>query len=111
MAGDVESALELCEVAFHQAETLGGVVMQLPLLHRVRGVASARQGSLDSSRESLLLSLDAARARNADYDIALTLRVLIAFGMSTNAEEDHREMDRIVARLEIDAFPDYLGAA
>ena len=109
MADDVESALEVCEVAFHQAEMLGGVVMQLPLLHRVRGVALARQGDLDSARESLLLSLDAAMARPAEYDTALTLHMLITFGLCGNPDQDQRAMDSIVGRLGIDAFPDYLG--
>ena len=110
MAGEVGSALELSREALQRAETLGGVVMQLPLLHRVRGVALARHGDLESARESLLHSLGASRTRNADYDTALTLNMLIAFGLSSDTERDREDMESIVRRLEIDAFPDYLGA-
>jgi class 3 adenylate cyclase/tetratricopeptide (TPR) repeat protein len=109
MAGDVDSALELSAEALHRAEVLGGVVMQLPLLHRVRGVALARHGDLDSAQQSLVLSLDAAAARNADYDRALTLHMLIALGLSSKAEDDLEVQDSIVRRLDVVAFPDYLG--
>ena len=72
LAGDVERALVVAGDALVQARALGGVSAQLPLLHRVRAAALARSGDAPAAADALGLSLDAARARDAEHDLALT---------------------------------------
>ena len=75
MAGDPRRALGTVDTALAQARALGGVSAQLPLLLRVRGAASARLGDLDAARTDLDRSLQAAEAREAGHEVALTMRM------------------------------------
>jgi tetratricopeptide (TPR) repeat protein len=76
LAGEVDEALHAADVAIEQSRALGGVSAQHPLLFRIRGAALIRRGDLDGARDALEQSLRAAAARDADYEQALTLRVL-----------------------------------
>jgi tetratricopeptide (TPR) repeat protein len=79
LEGDTEAALEASGEALEQSRALGGISAQHPLLFRIRGAAFMRCGDLDAAREALEESLRAALARDADYERALTLRVLARF--------------------------------
>jgi hypothetical protein len=46
------------------------------LLYRVHGYALMQVGDLFGAEESLQRSLESARGRDADYDVALTLHAL-----------------------------------
>ena len=82
LAGKVEEALARSETEVIRARAVGGVVPQLPLLHRVRGVALVRSGDRESAAEALRQSLEAARARKVDYEAALTMGVMAALGLT-----------------------------
>jgi hypothetical protein len=60
------------------------------LLHRVRGLALARTGHRDQACEALLTSLEAARRREAQHEIAFTLDALLRLGMLPAGEEGAR---------------------
>ncbi len=76
LSGDVEAALQAVDDAVEQSRALGGVSAQHSLLLRIRGAALLHRGDLDGARVALEESLRAAAARDADYEQALTLRVL-----------------------------------
>src|SRR5439155_4665141 len=95
-------ALETCDAAFILAREVGGVPPQLPLLNRVKGYALMQELRLGEAREALDESLAAARARQADYEIGLTLRAMVdvsrlaAEPIDTEAEaESEAILDRL----------------
>ncbi len=47
---------------------------QTPLIHRVRGTALARLGRSEAAIDAWQQSLQAARSRGAEYEVALTER-------------------------------------
>jgi tetratricopeptide (TPR) repeat protein len=76
LAGRVQEALAIAEGALEQARALGGSSLQSPLLFRVQGAALLRSGDLDGAHRALEHSLQAAAVRDADFERALTLRVV-----------------------------------
>ncbi|MGM0819683.1 MAG: ATP-binding protein, partial [Actinomycetota bacterium] len=54
-----------------RAATDGGVVAATPLLHRIRGAVLTRRGDTAAALEALTASEQAARARDADFEVAL----------------------------------------
>lgn len=82
LAGDPRLALEVADGALASARALGGVAAQSPLLHRVRGAALARMGDVAEAGAALEQSVRAARQRDADYEVALTYRVLAGLGLA-----------------------------
>ena len=54
----------------------GSAGPQVPMLHRVLAMASLTQGDAEGGRTALHASLEAARVRGADHDVAFTLDVL-----------------------------------
>jgi hypothetical protein len=64
---------------------------------------------LTDAREALGKSLDAARARNASYEEAVTLRVLAALDIHVGGSVGHAllgESDAIFERLGVVSMPD-----
>ena len=49
---------------------------QVPMLHRVLGLAALGSGDVDAARAALIQSLDTAREREAEHEVALTLDVM-----------------------------------
>jgi class 3 adenylate cyclase/tetratricopeptide (TPR) repeat protein len=76
LSGDFDEALAVADRCLDLAHTLGGVPPQIALIHRVRGAAMANAGDVGAAIEALGLSLTAARRRGAEYEAALTLRVI-----------------------------------
>jgi tetratricopeptide (TPR) repeat protein len=114
VSGDVPAALDAAEAGIAQARALGGVSAQLPLLHRVRGAALARAGDVQGSRSALADSLDAARHRDAEHDVALTLQTLaavLAGDGDPDADAQAAHADVVLDRLGIVRVPDLLGQA
>jgi tetratricopeptide (TPR) repeat protein len=74
--GRPDDALASVESALRRADGSDGIAAQQPLLHRIRGLALLQVGRLKEADESLASSLDAARARDAIYEQALTERAL-----------------------------------
>ena len=71
-----EEALRTAGDARAKTDKLGGVAPQVPLLERVTGYALAGLGRTDEARVALEASAQAARERDAMYELALTLRAL-----------------------------------
>ncbi|HEY5385165.1 MAG TPA: adenylate/guanylate cyclase domain-containing protein [Acidimicrobiales bacterium] len=74
LSGDDNGALDLADRCLARAQDLGGVASQTPLIHRVRGKALARLGQSDAAIDAWQQSLQAARSRGAEYEVALTER-------------------------------------
>lgn len=104
LTGDVAEARAHIEGALEQARALGGYWAQSSLLHRVHGAALLRAGDLEGARRALHQSLKVARARRADHEEALTLRVLARLDEDAGAAEYPEAADRsaaILARLGV----------
>jgi class 3 adenylate cyclase/tetratricopeptide (TPR) repeat protein len=89
LGGRPDAALSLADEAQSQARSLGGVPAQIPLIQRVRGAVLARSGERGAAVDALEQSLHAARIRGAQYEEALTLRVLAE--VAPDATEEERE--------------------
>ena len=75
--GSSERALERADRGLRDARALGGVPAQLPLLHRARGYALVQLGRFDEARAALTASMEAAQARQAEFETALTGRAFV----------------------------------
>jgi tetratricopeptide (TPR) repeat protein len=76
LQGGWAEAAETARAALEKIQALGGIAPQVPFLHRVMGYALAGLGRLEEARTEIELSADSARARDASYELALTLRAL-----------------------------------
>jgi len=74
--GKVGEALASARTTLAEVERSEGVGPQVPLLQRVSGYALARLGRMDEARAALDASLEAAQAREARYEVAMTLLAL-----------------------------------
>jgi Tfp pilus assembly protein PilF len=74
MRGLPEAALTRAKKTLQAARNAGGLAPIEALLHRVAGLAHAQLGDTDAARISLHRSLSVARAAEAPYEVALTLR-------------------------------------
>ena len=104
LSGDPGTALSTADAAVAQARSLGGVSAQLPLLHRVRGAALARGGDAAAARDALADSLEAARHRDAEHEVALTLRAMAGLARregDADAGSIEREADTVLGRLGV----------
>jgi class 3 adenylate cyclase/tetratricopeptide (TPR) repeat protein len=72
-AGKWDRAHELALEVAGRAEAFGGVAPQVPLLGRIEGFALVGLGKRVGGLEAFHRSVDAARSRDAFYDLALTL--------------------------------------
>jgi class 3 adenylate cyclase/tetratricopeptide (TPR) repeat protein len=111
LAGDVDGARLRAEAQLERARALGAVA-PVPLLHRVRGVALERQGNREGAVVALHKSLDAARVNQVDYEVALTLRVIVDLGLDDGTRtpgELVKESDRILEALGVVWVPDLLA--
>ena len=74
--GDAATVLSLTGSALQRAESLGGMGPQVAMLHRLAGYAHIQRGELPTARASLDESLEVGRARQAEFEVALTLKAL-----------------------------------
>jgi class 3 adenylate cyclase/tetratricopeptide (TPR) repeat protein len=111
LAGDVDGARARAEAGLERARALGGVAQQLPLLHRVRGVALARGGDRHGAAVELGQSLEAARLLHVEYEAALTMGVMAALGLEREgraAADLEWESKRILDGLGVVSVPDLM---
>jgi tetratricopeptide (TPR) repeat protein len=87
LRGDPDQGLAQADDALRRAEEAGGVNVHAPGLHRIRGHALALLGDHPAAREALETSLELGRARNAAYEVALTLSALAALARAEGAPE------------------------
>ncbi len=97
LLGDPRRALDLAR------QTLETDERQRPLLLRAGGIALARLGQAGAARRELMLALDCARERGAEYDVAATIDVMNVLG-ETSAELI-AERDDVLDRLRIERLP------
>jgi class 3 adenylate cyclase/tetratricopeptide (TPR) repeat protein len=112
--GDAHRATEVIVEALARDRALGGISAQSSLLHLLRGYALMRTGELPAARDALEESLAVGRAREMDYDVALSCRALVqlatkdagaADGLPVEELED--ESGRILERLEVVVAPPF----
>ena len=100
LQGDAAGALAAAERALEAAIAGGSAMAQVPLLHRVRGWALELQCVFQQARAAYDESLEAARQRNALFDIALALNAIAGLGTRTgNADEEARAEGEGLLRL------------
>jgi tetratricopeptide (TPR) repeat protein len=107
LRGDAYRAAAVAEEALRHVAALGGVAPQSPALHRVVAYARMQTGDLAGGRASLEASLDAGRARKADYEIALTLQGLARLARLEGIHDiaNEAESHAILNRLGVIAVP------
>jgi class 3 adenylate cyclase/tetratricopeptide (TPR) repeat protein len=106
LLSETEAALRVIEQALEQSRDLVGV--KTPLLHRLRGYALLQAGDLAGAARALEESLRSARLGHADYEIALTLRALVALAGAQGEAPPHElesESKEILDRLGVVEFP------
>ncbi|MEP7059791.1 MAG: adenylate/guanylate cyclase domain-containing protein [Actinomycetota bacterium] len=107
--GLAEAALERVGTALVKAEAQEGVSGQTPLLQRVRGWALMQLGRTEDARIALDVSLAVGRAREAPYEVALTLRAIGQLDRlegRTVDDEYALEARRIMTELGVTSVPE-----
>jgi hypothetical protein len=100
MADDAKAALGLADETLEWSRAHAAVPVPAALLHRVRGSALARLGETAAAREALEHALEVGRARNVDYEVALTLRALAACSPG-GQDALVSQSDELLARLGV----------
>jgi class 3 adenylate cyclase/tetratricopeptide (TPR) repeat protein len=98
--GEASLALKMVEETLDHAESFAGASVWKPLLHRVRAYALIQQGELANAEEALLESLRQARAVDADYEVALTLRALSQLSVLQGGSDGSAYEDESAAIFE-----------
>jgi len=104
--GDADAALELTAGALDQTGTSN--LKLVALVERVRGFALHGQGDATAARQALEASLAAGRTRRDSFEIAQTLRALIALDRSQGIEplpSNVAESDTLFASLKVRNVP------
>jgi uncharacterized protein HemY len=100
----VVAALELVERTLERASAGSGTNVQAPMLFRIRGYALMQQEHYIEAEEALTLSLEVARVRNAEHELAFTLDALAELARRKGEEAPSdvvAERDSIYRRLGI----------
>jgi len=107
LQGAVTRALAACDASLKRARAIGGVPLQLPLLNRVKGWSLMQAGRLEDAGRAFEESLEAARSRQADFEIALSLHAKAALARSTGTrdEDAERESHSLFERLGVVRVP------
>ena len=109
--GRLEEAIEQAAVSLAQCRALGGVPPQEPILHRIRGAALCGLGDVDAGGDALRHGIDACRARDADHELAVTLRVMADVGRADLWDGDAAgDADEILTRLGVVSLPGALAS-
>jgi tetratricopeptide (TPR) repeat protein len=78
LQGNSLAALQAADAGLVRAPSGPGVLPQVPLLQRVRGVALSQLGRFDDACEALDASLTAAEERRAQHEVAWTIAARLA---------------------------------
>jgi class 3 adenylate cyclase/tetratricopeptide (TPR) repeat protein len=111
LRGQPEQALATADDALAMEEALGSVSLLVPLMNRVRGYALMQLGNLGESRQALEQSLDIARRRRAEYEVALTLRAMVELAALEGQPswDTASESQAILSRLDVAWVPTVPG--
>jgi tetratricopeptide (TPR) repeat protein len=105
LMGEPERALELTDEARAKIEGADASGQAIPLIHRTRGYALAQLGRWEDAHAALEESLEAARARRQDLDVALVLHAMTRLGEAVDASpptDAAREQESILRRLGVE---------
>ncbi|HUG88046.1 MAG TPA: tetratricopeptide repeat protein [Actinomycetota bacterium] len=111
LRGDEEAAPRALE-ALGRARRASEVAPQTPMLLRVLGCAAMWAGHLEEAETHLAESLDAARRRGAEHEVAFTLqaRAALAAARGESADAEVAEARALMERLGIVSVPAFSGA-
>jgi tetratricopeptide (TPR) repeat protein len=100
LTGAPGKALTVLTEALDLDVALSGTSAQSPLLHRLHGYALMRTGAFDAARIAFEASLRAGRGRDADYEVALTLRALAELASTDGLAADGLAPDVLAAQSQ-----------
>lgn len=106
--GAAGPVLQLAGEALRRGKAMGGGGAQMAMLHRLRGYAHMQLRDLKSAREALEESLAIGRARQADFEVALTLRALMDLVRLEGGDSAGRleaQCQAILDRLDVVSLP------
>jgi adenylate cyclase len=96
LAGSPERALDVLDAIQERITTNADAEQVTATVFRIRGAALGWLGDPAAAREALGRSLELARVRKADFDVALTLRVRARlFGDAGDERESRDILDRL----------------
>jgi predicted ATPase/class 3 adenylate cyclase len=102
LAGRSEQAIEVLDAVLERMSVEGDEGQVAATIHRTRGLALAALGDAAGACDELERSLEMARARNADYDVALALRARARIDASPEESREDEERSReILERLGV----------
>jgi class 3 adenylate cyclase/tetratricopeptide (TPR) repeat protein len=100
LQGKSRAALDLIVEALPRAEKAGG--FEIPMLMRMRAYALLQLGRRDEAQTAFDESLQTARARKMDYEVALSLEGRLRMARPEDrVEPEERERDSIFERLGV----------
>jgi tetratricopeptide (TPR) repeat protein len=100
LQGKSRAALDLVMEALPRAEKAGG--FEIPMLMRMRAYALLQLDAWDEARAAFDESLQAARARKMDYEVALSLEGRVRMARPEDrVRAEERERDSIFERLGV----------
>jgi tetratricopeptide (TPR) repeat protein len=109
LEGRSEEALALADATLHASMQEDEDPPDAALLQRVRGYALLQRGDTDAASDALDASLASARARDAEYEVALTLvaqaTLAKAGGAAERATALERESAVLLERLGVRSLP------
>ena len=108
MVGDADAALTLASEALERGSADGDTGMITALLSRIRGYALAQRGEIDEARSAFERSVESARSRGEQYELALSLVALARLPDAEGHDESRdaaEEGSGILTRLGVIAVP------
>jgi tetratricopeptide (TPR) repeat protein len=94
-ADRLDEALELVDVSLARAARSREAATATPLLHRIRGQVLFALGRLADAVTELRTSLAAARAKDTNFEVEASLRLLLRYGAAaTEAEAEAWRIER-----------------
>ncbi|MGZ8571059.1 MAG: adenylate/guanylate cyclase domain-containing protein [Actinomycetota bacterium] len=100
LRGEGHAALSVVDSTLARAESVGGAGDNAPLLYRVRGYALLQAGDSDGASRAFQESIDQARVRGSEHEVALSLLGQLALARSGGAEADRGTEEEVGAILE-----------
>jgi predicted ATPase len=100
-ANEPALACQIAEKTLTALTSLPGGGLVLPLLQRVHGLALAALGADEAARQALRSSIEAARARQARYELALSLQAVADMWPSALSDDERAERDALFDQLGV----------
>jgi class 3 adenylate cyclase/tetratricopeptide (TPR) repeat protein len=103
LMGDGEQAAGLASVALEGVSVSGEGAMSVPMLERIRAYGAAQAGGFSEAMQDAVHSIDVARERGDDYELAQSLvaKARIAKALGRDDVEASSEAGEILQRLGV----------